>query len=170
MGIRYRTNFVWAKDRAGTGYWARNQHEHLLVGVMGGPAPAPGTHWPSVIEAPVGEHSAKREAFAEMIERLFPTPPRIELFARGAARLGGGMRQRDPRADDRVRPGDPGYGAATTFYEFFAGTGMARAKLGADAGQPNGGVTSRSRPSSDQSVDARRIRAGRPLRHKDSLR
>ena len=29
----YRANFVWAKDRAGTGYWSRNQHENLLVGV-----------------------------------------------------------------------------------------------------------------------------------------
>ena len=27
-GFAYKTNFVWAKDRAGTGYWARNQHEH----------------------------------------------------------------------------------------------------------------------------------------------
>ena len=32
-GFEYRTNFVWAKDRAGTGYWSRNQHELLLVGV-----------------------------------------------------------------------------------------------------------------------------------------
>ena len=26
-GFEYRTHFVWAKDRAGTGYWNRNQHE-----------------------------------------------------------------------------------------------------------------------------------------------
>ena len=54
------------------------------------PAPAP-TQWESLIEAPVGEQSAKPEAFAEMIERLYPNLPKIELFARkreGWARWG----------------------------------------------------------------------------------
>jgi N6-adenosine-specific RNA methylase IME4 len=41
-----------------------------------------------VIEAPRGEHSEKPAAVYEMIERLYPTLPKIELFARGAARLG----------------------------------------------------------------------------------
>ena len=95
-GFEYRTNFVWAKDRAGTGYWARNKHELLLVGTRGTiPAPAPGTQWESLIEAPVGEHSAKPEAFAEMIERLYPTLPKIELFARGKAK-GGTHGERKP--------------------------------------------------------------------------
>ena len=31
-GFEYQTHFVWAKDRAGTGYWFRNEHELLLVG------------------------------------------------------------------------------------------------------------------------------------------
>jgi N6-adenosine-specific RNA methylase IME4 len=46
------------------------------------PAPAPGEHYPSTIEAPVTTHSTKPDAFAEMIEALFPTLPRIEMFAR----------------------------------------------------------------------------------------
>jgi N6-adenosine-specific RNA methylase IME4/ParB-like chromosome segregation protein Spo0J len=84
-GFEYRTNFVWAKDRAGTGYWSRNQHEHLLVGVKGDiPAPAPGQQWPSVIEAPVREHSRKPDEARRMIETLFPHLPKIELFARTA--------------------------------------------------------------------------------------
>ena len=88
-GFVYRTNFVWAKDRVGTGYWNRNQHEHLLVGVRGDvPAPAPGTQWASLIGAPVGPHSAKPEAFAEMIERFYPTLPKVELFCRGKPRPG----------------------------------------------------------------------------------
>jgi N6-adenosine-specific RNA methylase IME4 len=88
-GFEYRTNFVWAKHRAGAGYWNRNRHELLLVGVKGDiPAPAPGTQLESLIEAPVGEHSAKPEAFAEMIERLFPSLPKIELFCRGKPRPG----------------------------------------------------------------------------------
>ena len=87
-GFAYRSHCVWVKDAIGTGYWFRNQHEMLLVGVRGEvPAPAPGTQFPSVIRAPLGEHSAKPAAFAEMIEDMFPSVPAIELFARGA-RLG----------------------------------------------------------------------------------
>jgi hypothetical protein len=42
-GFRYCSNVAWIKDRAGTGYWFRNQHELLLVGTKGNvPCPAPG--------------------------------------------------------------------------------------------------------------------------------
>jgi N6-adenosine-specific RNA methylase IME4 len=59
-GFVYKTCAVWAKDRIGTGYWFRNKHEILLLGTRGHvPAPAPGTQWPSLIEAPVGRHSEK---------------------------------------------------------------------------------------------------------------
>jgi N6-adenosine-specific RNA methylase IME4 len=45
-GFDYSTGFAWAKDRIGTGYWNRNEHEPLLVGTRGNiPAPAPGTQW-----------------------------------------------------------------------------------------------------------------------------
>jgi N6-adenosine-specific RNA methylase IME4 len=84
-GFSYRSSFVWVKDRIGAGYWNRNRHEHLLVGVKGDvPEPAPGTQWPSVVEAPVGAHSAKPAIFYELIEAYFPHLPRIELFARAA--------------------------------------------------------------------------------------
>ena len=88
-GFEYKTNFIWAKDRIGTGYWNRNKHELLLVGVRGKPpAPAPGTQSESVLHAPVGRHSAKPELFLELIERYFPTLPKIELNRRGLARPG----------------------------------------------------------------------------------
>jgi N6-adenosine-specific RNA methylase IME4 len=48
------------------------------------PVPAPGEQLPQVVEAPRGRHSEKPEAFAKMIERLFPRTPKIELFARKA--------------------------------------------------------------------------------------
>jgi N6-adenosine-specific RNA methylase IME4 len=87
-GFVYRSHFVWLKDRIGTGYWNRNQHELLLVGTRGDiPAPAPGEQYTSVLSAPAGEHSAKPPAFAEMIEELFPSLPALEMFAR-APRLG----------------------------------------------------------------------------------
>jgi N6-adenosine-specific RNA methylase IME4 len=86
-GFAYKSNFVWVKNRAGTGYWSRNKHEHLLIGTRGQiPAPAPGTQWPSAIEAPVGRHSEKPAIFYEIIESYYPTLPKVELFAR-AARL-----------------------------------------------------------------------------------
>jgi N6-adenosine-specific RNA methylase IME4 len=82
-GFTYRSNCVWAKDKPGTGHWFRNRHEHLLVGVKGQiPAPAPGEQYESVIEAAVGRHSEKPQDFAEMIEKMFPSTPRVELFAR----------------------------------------------------------------------------------------
>ncbi|MGI3901264.1 MAG: MT-A70 family methyltransferase [Janthinobacterium lividum] len=82
-GFAYRSNLVWNKTRVGTGYWARNKHEHLLIGTRGTvPAPAPGTQPESVVDAAVGRHSAKPADFAEIIERIFPSAPKVELFAR----------------------------------------------------------------------------------------
>jgi N6-adenosine-specific RNA methylase IME4 len=47
-GFRYVSSYVWGKEKIGTGYWSRNKHEYLLVGVRGAiPAPAPGTQWDS---------------------------------------------------------------------------------------------------------------------------
>jgi N6-adenosine-specific RNA methylase IME4 len=82
-GFKYRSECIWKKDRVGTGYWFRNQHEVLMVGARGViPAPAPGTQFPSIIEAPVGKHSEKPAVFAEMIETMFPTVAKLEMFAR----------------------------------------------------------------------------------------
>jgi N6-adenosine-specific RNA methylase IME4 len=88
-GFAYKSHCVWAKDRIITGYWWRGKHELLLLGVRGDvPAPAMGLQLPSVIEAPLGEHSAKPDVFAEMIEMYFPSLPKIELNRRGAPRKG----------------------------------------------------------------------------------
>lgn len=88
-GFAYKSHFIWAKDRIGTGYWSRNKHELLLVGTRRDiPAPAMGTQWNSLIDAPVGAHSAKPEKFLELIEAYFPTLPKIELNRRGPARPG----------------------------------------------------------------------------------
>lgn len=88
-GFTYRSHYVWRKDRAGTGYWNRNQHELLLVGTRGSiPAPAPGAQWSSVVEGKVTRHSAKPGTFLLMIEEYFPNLPRIELNRRGPAMAG----------------------------------------------------------------------------------
>jgi N6-adenosine-specific RNA methylase IME4 len=82
-GFAYKSQFIWVKDRVGLGFWARGKHEILLVGTRGKvPAPAPGTQFPSVIEAKAREHSRKPDEAYEIIERYFPTAPKVELFAR----------------------------------------------------------------------------------------
>ena len=84
-GFTYKSSFAWVKNRIGTGYWSRNQHEILLVGTKGAvPAPAMGEQWSSVLHAPTGRHSEKPWAAYEMIEDYFPTLPKIELNARAA--------------------------------------------------------------------------------------
>lgn len=84
-GFEYKSHCMWRKDRIGTGYWFRNAHELLLVGTRGNvPAPAMGTQFESVIDAPVGKHSEKPDQFYELIETYFPNLPKIELNARRA--------------------------------------------------------------------------------------
>lgn len=88
-GFDYRTDLAWAKDKIGLGEWVRQQHESLLIGRRGEfPPPPPAVRSPSIVFAPRGEHSAKPEIFAEMIERWYPESAKIELFRRGPARSG----------------------------------------------------------------------------------
>src|SRR5215471_15852471 len=82
-GFEYKTNIVWVKDKIGLGYFVRNQHELLLVATRGDmPSPSPANRPPSVISAPRREHSRKPDEAYETIERMYPTLPKIELFAR----------------------------------------------------------------------------------------
>lgn len=88
-GFAYKSHVVWVKDRVGTGYWFRAQHELLLVGVKGAPpAPAMGAQAASVFHAPRGRHSEKPECALEMIEAYYPNLPKIELNRRGPPRPG----------------------------------------------------------------------------------
>ena len=84
-GFQYVTNIAWVKDKIGLGFWVRNQHELLLIARRGDiPAPAPAQRPPSIIDAPRREHSRKPEEAYELIERMYPELPKIELFARNA--------------------------------------------------------------------------------------
>jgi len=84
-GFTYKSQLVWDKEVAGTGYWFRNQHEILLVGTRGKvPAPAMGKQWLSVIIERRRAHSVKPEQVYALIESYFPNLPKIELFARTA--------------------------------------------------------------------------------------
>ena len=82
-GLTYKSDMVWVKDRMGMGYWARQRHELLLIGVRGTPIPPEASKRPdSVVEAPRGRHSQKPDSVYELLEDLYPSVPRIELFAR----------------------------------------------------------------------------------------
>jgi N6-adenosine-specific RNA methylase IME4 len=82
-GFSYITNIVWVKDSLGLGYWVRNQHEHLLIAKRGAMrCPPEGLRPPSVIHAPRREHSRKPDEAYDLIERMYPDLPKIELFAR----------------------------------------------------------------------------------------
>lgn len=82
-GFDYRTHGVWTKRRLGMGYWFRNQHELLLVGVRGKVSPpAPPLRTSSLIEGVHSAHSKKPECVYEMLERQHPDKRKVELFAR----------------------------------------------------------------------------------------
>ncbi|MBI3183316.1 MAG: hypothetical protein HYZ28_14355 [Myxococcales bacterium] len=84
-GFRYLTALTWVKDRVGTGFWLRGQAEFLLLAKRGDfPPPAWGEAPPGVLFAPRGRHSEKPSEVAELIERLYPELPKLELFARAA--------------------------------------------------------------------------------------
>ena len=79
-GFEYKTNMVWVKDRHVAGFYCYGQHELLLIGVKGSAIPE---YVPSsLIQAPVSRHSAKPESVYELIERMYPHGPYLELFAR----------------------------------------------------------------------------------------
>jgi N6-adenosine-specific RNA methylase IME4 len=82
-GFEYKTNVVWVKDKFGLGSFIRGQHEHLLIAIKGDiPCPLPENRPPSLITAPRREHSRKPDEAYEIIERMYPTLSKIELFAR----------------------------------------------------------------------------------------
>jgi N6-adenosine-specific RNA methylase IME4 len=82
-GFEYKSHYIWCKEHIITGYWSRAKHEVLLIGVKGNiPCPAMGTQDQSLIFAPSGEHSEKPQCVMEMIERYFPTLPKLELNSR----------------------------------------------------------------------------------------
>ena len=94
-GFTYKSQVIWRKAEVvpgshragglvlGTGYWFRNAHELLLLGTRGNvPAPAMGTQWPSMVDAPPMRHSQKPAFAHEIAEAYFPSLPKIELNAR----------------------------------------------------------------------------------------
>jgi N6-adenosine-specific RNA methylase IME4 len=74
----------------GMGYWFRVDHEILLVATRGKPlCPLEREQARSVFDVPASRiHSEKPELVLEIIDKYFPTLPKIELNRRGPARPG----------------------------------------------------------------------------------
>lgn len=80
-GFEYVTHMVWVKDRIGMGYWARSQHELLLIARRGMVRP-PDEQFrrSSVFDGRRGDHSEK-PSLHEWIMKAF-SGPYVELFSR----------------------------------------------------------------------------------------
>lgn len=81
-GFKYKASFVWDKQRGFNGHYNDVQHELLLVATRGSCLPETKTLPKSIIRVEKDKHSKKPEAFRELIDTLYPTGPRLELFAR----------------------------------------------------------------------------------------
>jgi N6-adenosine-specific RNA methylase IME4 len=87
-GFKYKSAFIWDKVRHNVGYYNSVRHEFLLIGTRGSCLPDDKPEGePKLIDSVQsierGEHSVKPEEFRNIIDYLYPTGTRIELFARG---------------------------------------------------------------------------------------
>ncbi len=81
-GFEYKASFIWDKMRHNYGHYNSVRHEFLLLCTRGSCLPDSGELIDSVQSIERNGHSEKPEEFRAIIERLYPTGKRIELFAR----------------------------------------------------------------------------------------
>ena len=82
-GYQYRTCAVWDKETIGMGYWFRNQHELLLIGLKGQfSPPTPPQRVSSILKGKKTEHSKKPNSIRQLISSWYPNITKLELFAR----------------------------------------------------------------------------------------
>lgn len=85
-GFRPLTMLTWCKKQPGVGQWFRTNTEHVLFCTRGKPMPRTFVPIATWFVWPRGRHSAKPDAFYDLVEQVSPAP-RLELFAR-TQRLG----------------------------------------------------------------------------------
>jgi len=84
-GFTYKTAFVWDKGRGAFGHYHNAAAELLIVATRGSGTPQNQKRADQVQAFPSDKHSRKPEQWRELIDSLYPTGPRIELFRRGEA-------------------------------------------------------------------------------------
>jgi N6-adenosine-specific RNA methylase IME4 len=83
-GFEYVTLLTWVKTGPpGMGFYYRGHTEYVLFGIRGKLGIEAACRERNVFEAPRRGHSAKPDAFYDLVERVSPEP-RVELFARRA--------------------------------------------------------------------------------------
>ena len=85
-GFKYKTSFIWDKVLHNMGHYNSVRHELLLVCTKGSCTPEYVKLFDSVVsEERTKKHSQKPNVFREIIDTLYPSGNRIELFARETA-------------------------------------------------------------------------------------
>jgi N6-adenosine-specific RNA methylase IME4 len=81
-GFTYKTMITWDKTGPlGLGRWFRGRTEHVLFGVRGVLPIPPESRQQNIFHATNRAHSAKPDAFFDLVESVSPGPY-LELFAR----------------------------------------------------------------------------------------
>ncbi len=79
-GFDQKTILTWVKSPIGLGFYYRNNTEHCLFAVKGSLRCAR-VDVPTAFSAPRGRHSAKPEAFFDMVQSMSPGPY-LDVFSR----------------------------------------------------------------------------------------
>ena len=84
-GFKYKASFVWDKVKHNMGHYNSVRHEFLLVCTRGSCTPDVKKLFDSVQSIERTEHSRKPDEFRDIIDTLYTTGKKIELFRRGDA-------------------------------------------------------------------------------------
>ena len=82
-GFYYKAHFIWDKVKHNMGHYNSVRHELLLICTRGSGTPEVTKLFDSVQVIERQEHSRKPEEFRTIIDTLYPSGQRIELFCRG---------------------------------------------------------------------------------------
>ena len=81
-GFKYKTSFIWDKVKHNMGHYNSVRHEFLLVATRGSCTPEIKKLFDSVVSEERTIHSRKPQVFRDIINTIYPSGNRIELFAR----------------------------------------------------------------------------------------
>jgi N6-adenosine-specific RNA methylase IME4 len=81
-GFKYKTSFVWDKVKHNMGHYSSVRHEMLLLCIRGSYPKESSNLRDSVFTEERTQHSKKPDYFYGLIEELYPTGKKIELFSR----------------------------------------------------------------------------------------
>jgi N6-adenosine-specific RNA methylase IME4 len=87
-GFTYKAAFIWDKVKHNMGHYNSVRHEFLLICTRGSCTPENMQLFDSVQTIERTEHSGKPEQFRQIIETLYPSGNKLELFRRGSVPTG----------------------------------------------------------------------------------